>query len=98
MGVHTWFQYPCKKQPTNTELIESALVGENKCMRHVVDILECGASAKSQKDAYFVYKTREGAERYLMSALERINTLLRLRDGESDDNISNYEWIYWQYS
>ena len=97
MGVHTWFQYPCKKQPTDTELIESALVGENKCMRNVIDILESGAYAKSQKDAYTIYKTREGAEQYLMSKLERINTLLRLRDDESDDDISNYEWIYWQY-
>ena len=98
MGVHTWFYYPCKKQPTDTELIESALVGENKHMRHVVDILESGASDKSQKDAYVIYKTREGAEQYLMSVLERINILLRLRDEESDDSISNYEWILRDYA
>lgn len=98
MGVHTWFQYPCKTQPADTELIESALVRENKHMRHVVDILESGASDKSQKDAYVIYKTREGAEQSLMSVLERINILLRLRDEESDDSISNYTWIFRQYA
>lgn len=97
MGVHTWFYYPCTKQPTDTELIESAFDGLHKCMRHVVGILESGAYAKSTKDAYGCYKTREGAEQYLMSVLERINVLLRLRDDDSDDNVFNYEWICWEY-
>lgn len=97
MGVHTWFYYPCPKQPTDTELIENALIVANKCMRHVVGILESGTYAKSKKDAYVIYKTREGAEQYLMSVLERINILLRLRDNNSDDNVFNYEWICWEY-
>lgn len=98
MGVHTWFYYPCPKQPTDTELIESALVAENKHIRHVVDILECGTSAKSKKDAYFPFKSRKDAEQYVSDGLKKVNTLLHLRDDESDDNISNHTWIFRDYA
>lgn len=98
MGVHTWFYYPCPKQPTDTELIECAVSRKNKSMRYVIDILESGTCAKSQTDAYSPFDSREPAERFLMKVLEQLNILLRLRDDESDDKPSNYRWILYNYA
>lgn len=98
MGVHTWLQYPCKTQPADTELIECALSTKNTNIEYVIDLLARGTCAKSQKDVYSPFNSREHAERFLLGVLEEINILLHLRDDESDDKPSNYRWIIDTYA